>query len=96
MNGELVDGADGVFRFDKMHLSPTNRMSLKREAYRSYFSTFSIFLGGGRRVHFVTPDGVWNAFRYNADGGIEELADIGDVPDFTLPDGTTIDFDLFS
>ena len=40
-----------------MYFSPTNRISLKGEAYRSYFSTFSIiFLGVGRKVHFVTPD----------------------------------------
>ena len=39
-----------------MYFPATNRISLKREAYRSYFSTFSIFLGSGSEVHFVTPE----------------------------------------
>ena len=40
----------------KMHFSPTHRIGLKGEAYRSYFRTFLIFLVGGTKVHFVTPD----------------------------------------
>ena len=40
-----------------MYFSATNRIGLKGEAYRSYFSAFSIFLGGGTKIiHFVTPE----------------------------------------